>query len=97
MVRKYVEQWPRVASDGDEVGTLTVWADAPEGASAVRMEFQGVIVEEPVRDGAYLFVWWRVPCPEEEWPRLLAILTPSGWNEVDEFELFRAVWPGKIL
>ena len=84
--------WHRM---GDEVGTLTVWADAPEGASAVRMEFQGVIVEEPVRDGAYLFVWWRVPCPEEEW--LLAILTPSGWNEVDEFELFRAVWPGKIL
>jgi len=75
--------------DDPELGTLTVWDDAPEGASAVRMEFQGVIVEEPVRDGAYLFVWWRVPCPEEEWPRLLAILTESGWKDYDELD----VWP----
>jgi hypothetical protein len=76
--------WHRTGDDHSELGTLTVWGDAPQGVSVVRMEFQGVIVDEPVRDGAYLFVWWRVPCPEEEWPRLLAILTPSGWNDIDE-------------
>jgi hypothetical protein len=89
--------WHQIGDD-PELGTLTVWDDAPEGASALRAEFEGVIVDEPVRDGAYLFVWWRVPCPEDEWPRLVAMLTPSGWNEIDEFELFfRDRLPGETL
>jgi len=88
--------WHQMGDD-PELGTLTVWDDAPEGASAVRMEFQGVIVEEPVRDGAYLFVWWRVPCPEEEWPRLLAILTESGWKDYDELDFCRRLLRGGTL
>jgi hypothetical protein len=88
--------WHQIGDD-PELGTLTVWGDAPEGVSAVRVEFQAVIVDEPVRDGAYLFVWWRLPCPEEEWPRILAILTASGWKDSNEFELFSLVWRGKAL
>jgi len=61
------------------------------------MEFQGVIVEEPDRDRAYLFVWWRVPCPEDEWPRLLAILTESGWKDYDELDVWRRLLHGKTL
>ena len=99
MVRRWIEHgsgWHQIGDD-PELGTLTRWDDAPEGASVVRMEFQGVVVDEPVCDGAYLFVWWRVRCPEEDWPRRVAILTPSGWNDCDEFEFFRGLFPGEKL
>ena len=35
--------------------------------------------------------------PEEERPRILAILTASGWKDSNEFELFYRVWCGKAL
>jgi hypothetical protein len=44
-------------------GTLSLWGDAPANAQMVRTEFEGEIVEEPVVDGAYLVVSWRVPPP----------------------------------
>jgi hypothetical protein len=31
----------------------------------VRVEFEGDIIEEPVIEGAYLVVWWRVPVPQD--------------------------------
>jgi hypothetical protein len=48
-----------------------MWGDAPVDATRVRLEFHGQIIEEVVMDGAYLAVWWRVPCPSE-WPCVVA-------------------------
>jgi hypothetical protein len=38
-----------------------------------------------------------VPCPEEEWPRLLAILTESGWKDYDELDVWRRLLRGGTL
>lgn len=74
--------WAPCDEDG-ELGTLALWDSAPSGAEAVRAEFNGEMVEDSVRNGAYLFVWWRVPCPDPlEWPRVNAVRTTEGWRKL---------------
>jgi hypothetical protein len=52
--------WSR-DSYGSELGTLSVWGDAPAGADRVRIESNGEIREESVEGGIYLLVWFGVP------------------------------------
>jgi hypothetical protein len=69
--------WEQRGHDPD-VGTLSFWGDAPAGAEMVRVEFEGEMLEEPVVDGAYLIVWWRVP-PPQTWPRVTALKIAGRW------------------
>ncbi|HEY7476487.1 MAG TPA: hypothetical protein VH679_15810 [Vicinamibacterales bacterium] len=43
------------------LGTLSVWDEAPPAADRVRVEYDGQVIEEPVREGAYLVVFWNRP------------------------------------
>ena len=71
--------WEQTGHDPD-VGTLSFWDDAPAEADMVRVEFDGRIVEEPVIDGAYLLVWWRIPVPRD-WPRVTAFRIAGNWTD----------------
>jgi hypothetical protein len=64
--------WEQAAHYPD-VGTLSLWGDAPVGSDAVRVAFEG----------AYFLVWWRVPCPSQ-WPRVVAILVDGTWQPYSE-------------
>ena len=63
-----------------ELGTVTLWDEAPAGADKVRVEFAGELREEPVSGGAFLAVWWRVPWTEKSWPRVLAFRIDGAWK-----------------
>lgn len=71
--------WEQTGDDPD-VGTLSVWGDAPDGADMVKVEFEGRIFEDTVAEGAYLLVWWRVPCPEI-WPQETAFRIAGRWTD----------------
>jgi hypothetical protein len=71
--------WTAVGPEG-ELGTVTVWDEAPAGADKVRVEFEGELREEPVSLGAFLAVWWRVPWREHPWPRVLAFRIDGAWK-----------------
>jgi len=77
--------WGQTSHDPD-LGTLSFWGDAPERIDTVRVEFEGTILEEPARDGAYLLIWWRVPAPTE-WPRIVAIRENGAWKPESQFGL----------
>jgi hypothetical protein len=47
-------------TEGD-LGVLTFWDDAPEGASSVTVSYRGTIDTSPVRYGYFLAVFWNVP------------------------------------
>jgi hypothetical protein len=64
---------------GMELGTVTIWDEAPPGADKVRVEFAGELREEPVSDGAFLAVWWRVPYSRWRWPRVSAFRINGVW------------------
>lgn len=68
--------WGQTGHDPD-VGTLSLWDEAPADADLVRASFEGEIVEEVVIGGAYLFVWWRVP--PGIWPRVTAFRRAGHW------------------
>lgn len=61
-----------------DLGTLTVWGEAPEGAVRVRVGFRGEAREAPVANGVYLVAWWRVPYPDE-FPRVEAFRVDGRW------------------
>lgn len=67
-----------------QLGTPVVWGElpVPAGADRVRLEFQGDVVEEPVIEGMYLAAWWRVPCPEFDWPDVVGLRIDGGWTAV---------------
>lgn len=65
-----------------ELGTISRWDRAPEGATRVRFTFRGATSEVPVENGYYLATWWRVPCPDSDWPRLEAFLVDGEWRVV---------------
>ena len=69
--------WDQADHDPD-VGTLSIWDNAPAEADMVRVELQDQIVEEAVIDRAYLVVWWRVPTPQQ-WPRAVAFRIAGRW------------------
>jgi hypothetical protein len=78
--------WARTSDDPD-VGTLSLWGDAPPGGEMVRVEFDGQVIDEPVREDAYLIVWWRVPAPRV-WPRVTGFRVLGSWvrhERPDEF------------
>src|SRR2546422_11518931 len=62
---------------GNRLLTIPIWVrcrgggDAPAGADFIRVAFEGTVIDEPIQDGVYLLVWWRVPYPSE-WPRVIA-------------------------
>jgi hypothetical protein len=69
--------WEQTGHDPD-LGTLSLWGDAPARAQVVKVEFDGEIVEESVVEGAFLIVWWRVR-PPEIWPRVTAFQLAGHW------------------
>lgn len=72
--------------DDLEVGTLSYWNDAPLGVDFVRVVFGGAVLDEPVRNGAYFLVWFRVPFPSE-WPRVIAVCVSGRWEPESDFGL----------
>lgn len=71
--------WTRTHPELD-LGALTAWGDAPAGADRVRVTFRGAVREEPVVDGAYLVVWWNVPCPPAGGPEVTAFRRHGRWG-----------------
>ena len=69
--------WEQTGHDPD-VGTLSLWGDAPAGAQIVRADFDGQVVEESVVEGAFLVVWWCVPLPAI-CPRVTAFRIAGHW------------------
>ena len=69
--------WSQTDDDPD-LGTLSLWQEAPSGADMARVEFQGNVIDEPVKDGAFLVVWWHVP-PPHDWPRVTAFQIDGRW------------------
>lgn len=63
-----------------ELGTLAAWDYAPAGADRVRIAFRQEVREVPVAHGAYLTAWWRLPCPEDDWPAAIAFRIAGEWK-----------------
>jgi len=70
--------WSQVGAD-KELGTLTVWGDAPAGAERVRVEVAGEVQEESVSGGAHLVAWWDVPYRKASSVRVLAFHIDGKW------------------
>ena len=72
--------WQQTSHDPD-LGTLSFWDDEPPGADMVRVQSRHGLVEAPVQNGAYLFVWFdeRAPHP---WPRVVATRVNGLWKPV---------------
>ena len=70
--------WAQTDHDPD-VGTLSCWSDVPVGVEFVRVAFAGTVIVEPVRSGAYLAVWFRVPCPSN-WPSVIEVCSSGRWQ-----------------
>ena len=77
--------WAHADSDPD-IGTLSCWSHVPAGVDRVRIDFDGAVIEAPVQNGAYLLVWFRVPCPGQ-WPRLVAIRSGGRWEPESDWGL----------
>jgi hypothetical protein len=75
--------WSHVGPD-KELGTATIWDEAPPGADKVRVEFGREVREEVVANGAYLAVWWGVPHPEGRGPRAAAFHINGEWIQAPE-------------
>jgi hypothetical protein len=72
-----VPGWQQTDHDPD-LGTMTLWGDAPANADLVRVEFDGHITDEPVSEAAYLVVWWRVPF-RRQGPKVRAFRVAGRW------------------
>jgi hypothetical protein len=70
--------WSQTGPD-DRLGTLVVWGEAPPDADMVRVVFKGTPIEEPVNNGVYLAVWWRIQYPEESGPYVEAFRVRGRW------------------
>lgn len=70
--------WEQTSHEPD-LGTLSFWDNVPAAVDRVRVWFDGMVVEEPVTDGAYFLVWWRVPLPSE-WPSIVAVHENGAWR-----------------
>jgi hypothetical protein len=79
--------WTRTGSPDDDLGTLVIWDEAPEGADHVRVSFRGETRVVPVTNGVYLAAWWRLPCPEGEFPRVEAFRVRGRWEPAESWEL----------
>jgi hypothetical protein len=68
--------------EGDESGNgnLAIWNDASADVEAVRVELNGVRQEVPVQHGVYLAVFWDLPCPEDDWPRVVSVKINGEWT-----------------
>jgi hypothetical protein len=62
-----------------ELGTATVWGEAPDGADRVRAALDDDLREAPVAGGVYLVAWWRVPGPAGTGPRVEAFRIRGRW------------------
>ena len=71
-----------LTDDAGNLGTLAAWDYAPEDADRVRIIFRDEVREVPVAQGTYLTVWWRIPCPEDDWPRAAAFRVAGIWMPV---------------
>ena len=70
--------WSQVGAD-KELGTLTMWGEAPVGADRIRVEFEGDVHEETVSGGVYLAAWWNVPSRKESSARVSAFRIDGKW------------------
>lgn len=75
--------WSEIGPIGS-FGTLTLWGDVTRDADRARARFEGQSFEMTVDGGVYLFVWWNVPVPGDNWvwPRLEALRVRGEWVDV---------------
>jgi hypothetical protein len=69
--------------DGSRAGALSFWANVPHGAEAVRIEYAGEVIERPVKNDAFLAVWWGVPEPRDlprDLPRVVGYRFSGEWR-----------------
>ncbi|HEX8394405.1 MAG TPA: hypothetical protein VF665_18815 [Longimicrobium sp.] len=69
-------------SSGDleeEIGAYALWGEAPAGADAVRARWRGDVRETLIEHGVYLVAWWRVPCPEDDYPSVTEFRIDGNW------------------
>ena len=67
--------WAQTSYDPD-LGTLSLWGEAPEGAITVRLSLRGEIIVVSVTNGAYLVVRFNVPEPPV-WPGQQFVMAES--------------------
>ena len=70
--------WTRTDAERD-LGVVALWVVGRAGAEAVRAAWAADEREAPVRDGVYLFTWWRVPDAADAWPRGTAFRVGGRW------------------
>lgn len=69
--------WSLTDAAGD-LGTWSLWDEAPAGADAVRVEYDDVASEHPVHEGIYLVVWFRRPLDPA--PRVTGFRIAGRWQ-----------------
>jgi hypothetical protein len=77
------------------VGTWSLWGDAPADVDRVRASFNGELFEEPVLQGAYLFVWWRQPESLGEAPAVTEVRISGKWIERPDWGSFLSSKAGR--
>ena len=70
--------WSRTSLLQD-LGTLTLWGEAPADAEWARASYKDELIETVLDGNVYLFTWWDVPCPKARWPRVEAFLIAGTW------------------
>lgn len=62
------------------IGRLAHFDEAPKNADAVRLVCDGATREVLVKDGGFLAMWWKIPCPSlAAWPRVVAFRQNGNW------------------
>ena len=80
--------WSSSEADQD-LGTWSLWDEAPTGADRVRVEFSGESSEHPIDAGVYLVVWFRRPVRPA--PRVTAFRINGTWVPKSDW---LAMWMG---
>ena len=76
--------WSSTTHGGGEpnLGTWSIWDDAPDGADLMRIARGEETIEVPVQKGVYLAAWWR-QSPESDSPRVQGARINGEWTALD--------------
>jgi hypothetical protein len=79
------------SAEGQDVGTWSLWEEAPPGADLVRVEFGAELTEHAIHDGVYFVVWFRRPNATA--PRVTAFRIDGRWVAHTDW---RSLWPALL-
>lgn len=71
--------WSGCGSADGELGMFAFWGEAPVGADAVRIGFDGKFRNVNVKNGAFLAMWWKLPCPSTS-PCVVSYRIDGKWT-----------------